>query len=308
MTSLAKNLVNLTPRVPKSIITWEKAARIQRNEEIWRNPDSIVHRLPEHFKRRYWANILSDRTAVHYRAPAASFAWDSERKEEIELEENPIVGIHAPEADEGLWGGERIVKGWIESRPYTKKKVLPRNWVPKLYFPALKTAVLRSEILDKYIKVTVTERALRLIDEKFGLDYYILDTPEIDLDSKFALRLKRELLLSLANKTYYLEDEDAHEYIREKYASFVIPSEEAEWVGLDLNEAARKQQDLEELVKPSPLKYRFERELVSRLREGVDESQQEEVEGVVKSESLFGEKLLGKYLDPVGKKMRSAIR
>lgn len=35
-------------------------------------------------------------------------------------------------------------------------------------------------------QVTVTERAMRLIDEHFGLDYYILETQEIDLDSKFA--------------------------------------------------------------------------------------------------------------------------
>lgn len=41
-----------------------------------------------------------------------------------------------------------------------------------------------------------------------------------------------------------------------RYAEFVIPEEEADWVGLDLNEAARKQQELEESVQQQPLKFR----------------------------------------------------
>ena len=52
--------------------------------------------------------------------------WDPVRNIELEQENYPIVGIKPAEADMGLWGGEGVVKGWIESRPYTKKKVLPR--------------------------------------------------------------------------------------------------------------------------------------------------------------------------------------
>lgn len=62
--------------------------------------------------------------------------------------------MRPPEADLGLWGGEGVVKGWIESKPYTKKKVLPRYWVPRLFFPTLKKAVFFSEILDKYLEVS----------------------------------------------------------------------------------------------------------------------------------------------------------
>ncbi|CAB3405530.1 unnamed protein product [Caenorhabditis bovis] len=308
--SLAKNLKNLTQSVRKNVITWDKAERIRRNEEIFKNPDSVVHRLPDHYKRRYWNNLLLDRTPVHYRPPTSCLAWDAVKQTEVELEENPIVGIHPPEADNGLWGGERIVKGWIESAPYTKKKVLPRYWVPKLYFPSLKTVVLFSEILNKYMKVTVTERAMRLIDEHYGLDLYILETSELDLDSKFANKLKRELLLTLARKSYYTDDEEMKNYIEKKYARFVIPEEEAEWVGLDLNEAARKQQDLEDSQAPVPLKYKFEHELVSRLREGSDESlsELESEDAPAYTESKFGEKLLGKYMNPIGKKLRSATR
>lgn len=41
-----------------------------------------------------------------------------------------------------------------------------------------------------------------------------------------------------------------------RYAEFVIPLEEADWVGLDLNEAARKQQEIEEQRLAEPLKYK----------------------------------------------------
>ncbi|KAK6061657.1 AMP-binding enzyme [Cooperia oncophora] len=147
------------------------------------------------------------------------------------------------------WGGEGVVKGWKESRPYTKKKILPRHWIPHLYFPALKRKILYSEILDKHMKVTVTERALRLIEQHFGLDYYILQTAEIDLASK----LKREMLLTLAKGTYYTEDEERHNYIKEK----------------------------------------FEKELVARLRAGTDLITNEGEYAPKVEESKFGERLLG---------------
>lgn len=100
--------------------------------------------------------------------------------------------------DEGLWGGEGIVKGYFESKPFTKKKILPRQWIPKLWWPHVERAIVYSEVLDKYMNIVITPRALRLIDEKFGLDYYLLETPEIDINSKLGLRLKREILVRLA--------------------------------------------------------------------------------------------------------------
>lgn len=43
------------------------------------------------------------------------------------LQHYPIIGFHPPEADKGLWGGETVVKGYVESRPFTRKKVTS-NW------------------------------------------------------------------------------------------------------------------------------------------------------------------------------------
>jgi ribosomal protein L28 len=86
---------------------------------------------------------------------------------------------------QGLWGGEGIVKGYYESKPYTRKKILPRNWIPKLWFPEIMDQIVYSEVLDKYFKIVVTLRALRLIDEAHGLDFYLLTTPENDVGPHF---------------------------------------------------------------------------------------------------------------------------
>uniref|UniRef100_A0A1I7Y8G1 39S ribosomal protein L28, mitochondrial n=1 Tax=Steinernema glaseri TaxID=37863 RepID=A0A1I7Y8G1_9BILA len=303
--SLVKNLKSLTTVAPRAVVTWDKCERIKRNEEIWGNPQSIVHRLPIHYQQRYWKNVLADASPVHYRPPSSCLYWDPNRKVEYDAETYPIIGFHPPEADTGLWAGETIVKGYIESRPYTKKKVLPRHWVPRFFFPYVKDVILYSEVLDKYFKVTATERACRKIDESFGLDLYLLTTPEIDVASKLAMTIKREILITLAKGDYYVDDEERHEYIRQKYEEHAIPLEEAEWVGLSLNEACRKQQDIEDSIRPTPLKYKFEAELVEKLRRGLDFVDTEKEFAPKRHESKFGDKLLGKYLNPVGKRLRA---
>lgn len=74
--NLAKNLKKMADLPVKAVCTWDKvavvywglkiairfkwlivlscqAARIRRNEEIWSNEESVVHRLPEHYKKRW---------------------------------------------------------------------------------------------------------------------------------------------------------------------------------------------------------------------------------------------------------------
>ncbi|PIO74705.1 hypothetical protein TELCIR_03278 [Teladorsagia circumcincta] len=72
------------------------------------------------------------------------------------------------------------------------------------------------------------------------------------------------MLLTLAKGTYYPEDEERHNYIKEK----------------------------------------FERELVARLRAGSDLIANEEEFAPKVEESKFGERLLGKYLNPVARRFR----
>jgi len=238
------------------VITWDKHERIRRNKEIWDNKDSIVHRLPKHYQERYWRqHVLADKAPVHYRPPEFRLYWDTKRLVQIETEHVPILPIHCPEQDQGLWGGEGVIKGYKESDPFVKKKVLPRQWIPRLCFPFLERQVLYSEILDAYMLFAVTERARRLVDSAHGLDYYLLKTPEIDFGSQLALDLKRLLLIKLANEDYHSRVEEHRRYVKEKYSEFVLPLEEAEWVGLDLNAACRKQQDMEDNARSVPLKY-----------------------------------------------------
>uniref|UniRef100_A0A915K319 39S ribosomal protein L28, mitochondrial n=1 Tax=Romanomermis culicivorax TaxID=13658 RepID=A0A915K319_ROMCU len=256
---------------PKPVVTWEKAQRIWRNWDIWRDPQSVVHRLPEHYKRRYWANILADRTPVHYQPPDVRFSYDPIKKLTIEHEHYPVLVIYPPEVDKGLWGGEGILKGY-EAYKLKKRRVFDRpkpiRWRARFFWPRLLHRVFYSEIFDKYLKVRCTRRLAELVDQNFGFDYYILRTSELDLGSKLGNKLKREMLLSLARRDYYPNDAEKRKEIEEKYKEFIIPEHEAEWVGLDLNEACMKLQDLEFSVEPEPLKFKFERGLLDELSGG----------------------------------------
>uniref|UniRef100_A0A5S6QW95 Large ribosomal subunit protein bL28m n=1 Tax=Trichuris muris TaxID=70415 RepID=A0A5S6QW95_TRIMR len=234
------------------VVTWDKAERLLRNIAIWKDPHSVVHRLPEFYRRRYWLNLLHNQEAVHWRPFTEPYTWDYKWNVRRENENYPILVLYPPEADKGLWGGEGIVKGYrLSDIQRGKKRRQPRNWLPTYWFPKLMDRVLYSEILDKYMRVTVTQRTMGQIDKYYGLDFYLLQTPEPDLHSKLGCNLKRQLLLALARKQF--GDRMKSEEIIEKYAQFIIPEEEAEWIGLDLNEACRKLQQREQLVKPEPL-------------------------------------------------------
>ncbi|KAI6180938.1 39S ribosomal protein L28, mitochondrial [Aphelenchoides besseyi] len=309
--SLMKNLKPLTKIAPRPVIAWDKHERIVRNQEIWANPNSIVHRLPFHYQQRYWRNVLSDAQPVHYEPPAQSLMWDTKRLIEVELEDYPIRPLpNVPEMQQGLWGGEGVVKGYRESAPFVKKKVLPRRWYPRWWFPEYYNAILYSEVLDQYLKITVTYRSQRLIDEAYGLDFYLLKTPEIDVNSKLGNRLKRAILVKLAQGNYYPDDEQKRCYIEQKYSQFVLPLEEAEWVGLDLNEACRKLQDIEDNTASKPEKYRYEEELLARLRSGEDSIDEAEEDSKPKyQKSAFAEKsTLGRMMQPVEQTMVKNFR
>ncbi|MCP9262201.1 39S ribosomal protein L28, mitochondrial [Dirofilaria immitis] len=259
-----KNLKSVTNLAPVPIITWDRAERIRRNKEIWDNKNSIF--------------VLSQAKPVHYRKPVYRYEWDTKRRIMVETEDYPLTTFHPQEADKGLWGGEMVVK------------ILPKHWVPHFFFPRLKSVIVYSEVLNKHMKITVTERTCRLIDQHFGLDLYLLETPEIDIGSKLGIKLKREILLVLAKGTYYPNDPERHNFIKQKYTKFVIPIEEADWFGLDLNEACRKQQEIEESVKPIPEKYKFELDLVKRLAVGEENPDHDKVTKELESQSVIGQK------------------
>jgi hypothetical protein len=62
--------------------------------------------------------------------------------------------------------------------------------------------------------------------------------------------------------------------VRKRYAQYVLPLSEAEWVGLDLNEACAKLQDAEEHEKSAkdtvPMMLRLEQSFVHQLMNPVE--------------------------------------
>lgn len=92
-----------------------------------------------------------------------------------------------------------------------------------MWWPHLQVSVLYSEILDRYFRVVVTDSTLNQIDACFGFDNYLLKTPVPDLDSKLAVKLKRTLLLALARKDFYHDDEDKQQEILARYKEHILP-------------------------------------------------------------------------------------
>lgn len=45
----------------------------------------------------------------------------------------------------------------------------------------------------------VTDRTIRLINDHYGFDHYLLKTPACDLISVLALKLKKQILIELLN-------------------------------------------------------------------------------------------------------------
>ncbi|KAM5227542.1 large ribosomal subunit protein bL28m [Ctenodactylus gundi] len=232
--------------------------------EVWKRlrlREGICSRLPAHFLRS-----LEERrtpTPVHYRPHGVKFKINPKNGQRERVEDVPIPIYFPPESQQGLWGGE----GWILGYRYANNDKLSKR-LKKVWKPQLFHRELYSEILDKKFTVTVTMRTLDLIDQAYGFDFYILKTPQEDLCSKFGMDLKRGMLLRLARQDAQLHpaDPERRAAIYEKYKEFVIPEDEAEWVGLTLEEAVEKQRLLEE-KDPVPLFKVYVAELVEQLQQ-----------------------------------------
>lgn len=79
----------------------------------------------------------------------------------------PIPLLFPNECHQALWGGEGVVQGFQKRHPRRRR-------VPHYWFPTLHRTVIYSEILNKHMTTVVTQRALNLIHENYGLDHYIL--------------------------------------------------------------------------------------------------------------------------------------
>ncbi|KAM9733113.1 large ribosomal subunit protein bL28m [Menidia menidia] len=199
----------------------------------------IYARLPKHYLKSL---ELKEPTPVHWRALGVQYRANPKTGLKERVQDIPIPVYYPPHSQDGLWGGE----GWVSGFRYANNDKMS-NRVKKTWKPQLLKRDLYSEILDHKFSITVTGRTLDLIDAAFGFDFYILKTPKDDLNSKLGMDLKRAMLLRLArkDKELYPDDPVKRERVYGKYKQFEIPEEEAEWVGLSLEEAMEKQRQLE---------------------------------------------------------------
>ncbi|XP_037534156.1 39S ribosomal protein L28, mitochondrial [Nematolebias whitei] len=210
--------------------------------KIWdalKMKQGIYARLPAHYLKSL---DQGEPTPVHWRPLGVQYRANPKTGLKERVQDVPIPIYYPPESQDGLWGGE----GWISGYKYGKNDKMASR-VKKTWKPQLFKKELYSEILNHKFTISVTPRTLDLIDAAFGFDFYILKTPSKDLNSKLGMDLKRAMLLRLARRgtELYPDDPAKREIIYNRYKQFEVSEDEAEWLGLTLEEAVEKQRQLE---------------------------------------------------------------
>ena len=68
------------------------------------------------------------------------------------------------------------------------------NKAKRKFFPNLKNVTFKSEILKRNVRLNVSNAALRTVDYKGGLDFYLKSTRSFKLSPK-AKKLKNQIIL-----------------------------------------------------------------------------------------------------------------
>lgn len=219
--------------------------------------------LPEEYKKFWREWKLQRPTAVHYITQEGKYKKNEETEQVLPVQNVPLPLWFPKESNEGIWGGEAVVQGFTKKHKYARR-------YPRFWFPQLKKSVVYSEVLDKYISTIITNRTIDLINEHYGFDHYLLKTPACDLKSELAVKLKRQILIALADKTLYPDDPVKREEIYAKYKEYLTAytRAEIEWYGLTYNDACKKwlrEADRTKVVQPLKVKYRAE--MIAELKE-----------------------------------------
>ena len=231
--------------------------------KITRWSKGIGAELPEEYKKFWREWKLQEPTAVHYIKQEGNYVRDEETEVVRPVQNIPLPLTYPKEFHQGIWGGEAVVQG------FQKKHRRSRRY-PHFWFPTLKKSVVYSEVLDTYMSVVITNRTIILIHEHYGFDHYLLKTPACDLKSELALKIKRQILVALADKTLYPNDPTKREKIYNKYKEYLTAytKEEIEWYGLTYMEACKKWvKQKEQLTRVEPLKIKYRSELIAKLKE-----------------------------------------
>lgn len=219
-------------------------------------------RLPEAYKKFYkeWRHQVPE--PVYYQPKQGKWTRDEKTGAVIPVQNVPIPLKFPKTMHTAIWGGEAVVQGFKQSGKYKSR-------VPKFWTPTLKKTVVYSEVLNKYISTVVTEKAIMEINKNFGLDHYLLKSAACDLKTTLSLKIKRNILISLRDKTLYPNDSAKQQTVYDKYKHYLqnYTHEEIDWYGLTFNEALLKLQEIDEInEKKQPLKAKYRLELIDELK------------------------------------------
>ncbi|XP_077984131.1 large ribosomal subunit protein bL28m-like [Glandiceps talaboti] len=229
-----------------------------------RYKQGIASRIPQAWHK--WRGYTKPMPKpVHWIPEEGKYRINAKTGEREIIQNIPIPVKYPKESQSALWGGEGLIVGFKKKNDNKMKPRFRKVWKPQLFQKSF-----YSEILDRTIgPITVTRSTVNQIDECYGFDFYILKTPKEDLKSQLGMDLKRHMLLQLVRKdTLYPDDPEKREKIYRRYQEFVIPEEEAEWVGLTLPEAVKKVRRIEQEKNPiRPLVDVYTEELVAKLKD-----------------------------------------
>lgn len=227
--------------------------------------------LPAAYKK-FWDEWKNQQpAAVHYVPKDGMFQREDITGLISPIQNVPLPLIDPPEAHEGIWGGEAIIKGFQKRNQY--KRRVPHFWVP-----VLRRSVIHSQVLNEYMAVTVTDRTLDQIHDSHGFDHYLLKTPACDLRSMLAIKLKKKILVDLLAGCPKLASEpEKQQSVLKEYACYLTQytPEEIDWYGLTYVEAVLKiKNEVESKEDKRPHKVIFRQKLIEQLKEaGISEAQ-----------------------------------
>ncbi|KAG5675844.1 hypothetical protein PVAND_005714 [Polypedilum vanderplanki] len=224
--------------------------------------------VPEAY-RKFWAEWMERQpAAVHYIPNEGRFKRNQKTGEVV-----PIQNVHIPlkrvvEENFGIWGGEAVIQGF--------KKPEMKHRKPCFWVPTLKRSAVRSEVLNEFFSVTLTDRTITLIHEHHGFDHYLLKSPACDLRSVLALKIKRKILIDLLNGCpAWDHNKTRQDEVKKEFSQYLeqYTPEEIEWYGLTYAEALAKTQKMIKEANPIvPHKQIFREKLIEQLKQaGLEE-------------------------------------
>lgn len=232
--------------------------------------------LPESYKKFWseWHHQLP--AAVHYVPREGKFQKDPKTGAVTPIQNVPLPLRRVREEWYGLWGGEAVIQG-------ARKKKVKAQPIPHYWIPTLKRSVVRSEVLNEYLSVVVTDRTIQLIHDHHGFDHYILKSPACDLRSILALKIKRKILQDIqAGFPAWCENPTRQQEVSKEFNKYLenFTSEDIEWYGLTWLEAINKIKNQKRAENPTiPHKVIFREKLIEQLRTaGIDEVKEYEIE------------------------------